>query len=74
MIQCKFYECAICKRLVDNGVKGEERFFGTRKDVRKHLHDIHHLKHIKNKEGVPKKDLGQSQITLNTIAKEIKFK
>lgn len=69
---CKYYECAICKRMVDNKVKGVERFQGSRKDVRTHLHDEHGLKHVKNDRALNKKDLGQSQITLNTIAVEIK--
>jgi hypothetical protein len=72
MIRIKIYECAICKRLVDNHVKGEVGFKGTRKDVRKHLHDVHKLKHVKNTKGVNKKDFGQSSITKNTIAVEFK--
>ena len=40
----KIYECAICKRLVDNMVRGNERFISTRKDVRKHLVEIHNVK------------------------------
>lgn len=38
----KVFECAICKEFFFNKVKGETRFFGTRKDVRKHLREIHH--------------------------------
>jgi hypothetical protein len=68
----KYYECAICKKMFYNKVRGEERFQGTRNEVRKHLHDVHHLKHIKNNGGTNKKELGQSRITLNTIAVEIK--
>jgi hypothetical protein len=68
----KYYECKICKHLNDRGVKGIERYKGTRKEVRKHLHDEHHLKHIKNIRGMTKKDFGQSDITKNTLSFEIK--
>ncbi|MCK9430521.1 MAG: hypothetical protein M0R17_11015 [Candidatus Omnitrophica bacterium] len=71
-MRVNYYECKICKGLVDRGVKGIKRFRGTRKDVIKHLHDEHHLKHIKNSQGKPKKDFGQSSITLNTLVVEIK--
>ena len=59
----KEYECAICKKLAARGIKGEERFKGTRKEVRKHLREVHHVK------GVNKSD--QSKITENLIAREI---
>ena len=72
MNEVKYYECAICKSMFDNKVKGIQRFQGSRKDVITHLHDEHNLKHIKNTAGTTKKDFGTSQITLNTIAKEIK--
>jgi hypothetical protein len=43
MAGIKIFECAICKQLYFNNVKGEVRFYGTRKDVREHLKKIHHI-------------------------------
>lgn len=68
----KSYECAICKGLVARGIKNEERFMSTRKEVRKHLREVHHLKGKKNEQALRKEDLGQSDITKNMIATEIK--
>jgi hypothetical protein len=50
-IKIKVFECAICKQMFFNNVKGETRFIGTRKDVRYHLRKIHH---VNRQAGVPK--------------------
>ena len=63
----KIFECAICKQLFENGVKGEKRVFGTRKEIREHLVKIHNLKGRKNKNNLSKKDFGQSEISKNTL-------
>jgi hypothetical protein len=67
-MKIKIYECKICRKLYDSSIKGIERFYGTRKDVRHHLVVEHHLKHVKNTQGVSKKNFGQSEITENTLA------
>lgn len=72
MNKIKIYECAICLRLSDKGVKGENRFRGTRKSVRKHLVELHHIKGRKNKQGVNTKEFGRSKITENIISEELK--
>ena len=63
----KIYECAICKGFVKKGLQGEELFKGTRKDVRKHLVEVHHIKGQNNFIGLKKEEL-ESKITKNTIA------
>ena len=51
MTKIKIFECAICKKLFFNNIKGEVRFIGNRQDVREHLSKIHHInKHA----GTPK--------------------
>lgn len=69
MIEIKIYECAICNRLVENKVKGEKKFFGTRKDVRKHLQEVHHMKgHTwKNKSSREDPKKYHSRITKETL-------
>jgi hypothetical protein len=68
----KIYECEICKRLTKNKVKGHSRVKGTRKDIRKHLREIHGVKGKKNKMGATKKEFGISALTLKTLSEEIK--
>lgn len=63
----KIFECKICKGFYQNGVKGEERFLGTRQEIREHLVKVHNMKGRKNKNNLKKKDFGQSQISQNTI-------
>lgn len=63
----KLFECAICKRLTENNVKGEERVIGDRKTIREHLRKIHHIKGRKNFWGVNKKEFGKSDISKNCI-------
>lgn len=70
MSEIKIYECLLCRQLVNNKVKGQERFRGTRKEVRKHLVEVHNMKGRKNKSGLNKKEFGNSMITKNTIAEE----
>jgi len=48
-------------------MKGQERFTGTRKQVRKHLVVVHKIKGSKNTGRLNKKDFGQSNISKNTI-------
>lgn len=43
MAGIKIFECAICKQLYENNVKGEERFIGGRKEVREHLRKVHQV-------------------------------
>jgi hypothetical protein len=43
MIKIKIFECLLCKNLFFNNVKGEKRYYGTRKDVREHLAKYHHI-------------------------------
>lgn len=66
-LEKKIYECAICKKLARKGLKGEKRFIGTRKAVRKHLVEVHRLRGRKNLGGLSKKEFGQSNITKNCI-------
>lgn len=63
------YECEICNKLSKRmGNKNNfKRFIGIRKDVRKHLVEIHGVKGRKNTMGLSKKELGKSPITENTI-------
>lgn len=66
----KLFECAICKKLFFNNVKGEKRFIGNRKDVRLHLRKEHQIKPLKNPFGIrgrTKKEVGQSEISRNCI-------
>lgn len=65
-MQVKIFECARCKEL-SKKMTGEKRFIGTRKQVRKHLVDIHRIKGIKNYGRLNKKEFGQSNISKNTI-------
>lgn len=71
MNKIKTYSCAICENLARK-VKGEKRFAGTRKEVRKHLSEVHHIKGVKNFMNLKKSEFGQSEITKNTIAREFK--
>lgn len=43
MTGIKIFECALCLRETQTGVKKSKRFYGTRKDVRHHLREIHHI-------------------------------
>jgi hypothetical protein len=43
MVGIKIFECAICKKLYFNNIKGEERYIGDRKAVREHLRKVHHI-------------------------------
>jgi hypothetical protein len=63
----KIFECKICKQIYENNVKGINRFFGNRKEVRFHLTKEHHIKGRKNKSNLKKKDFGDSEITQNCI-------
>lgn len=67
MAGIKLFECAICKQLFKNNVKGENRFIGNRKDVRLHLRKEHGIKGRKNTLAVKKSEFGQSDITAKTI-------
>jgi len=66
----KEYECAICKDLTDNQVKGQKRFIGTRKAVREHLVNEHHLSKRRNPQGIKKSELGPSEVSKCTLRKE----
>lgn len=68
----KIYECAICKRFVQRKIKGQERFRGTRKDVRKHLVEDHRIRGRKNPGGMSTGDFGKSNITAETLSREFK--
>ncbi len=68
----KIYECKICKGFVERKLKGEKGFRGIRKDVRKHLVNIHNIKGQKNIQGLNKKDFGKSMITNNMLSEEFK--
>ena len=68
----KIYECKICKGFVERGLKGEKRITGIRKDVRKHLVEVHNIKGQKNTQGLTKKDMGKSSITNNMLSEEFK--
>ena len=73
-MEIKTYECSICERLTKKGLKGEKRFTGTRKNVRKHLREIHHIKGIKNYRGEhhgERKGQFRSNISKETLAYEI---
>jgi len=72
MTEIKIYECLICKQLAERGVKGQTRFRGTRKDIRKHLVEEHNLKGRKNKHGLNGKEFGESRITHSTISEEFR--
>ena len=63
----KIYECAICKKLSKNMKSKITRFKGTRKQVRKHLVEEHHIKGRKNPGRLNKKEFGPSNISQNTI-------
>lgn len=66
----KIYECKICKRLAKN-IKKEKRFRGTRKMVRKHLVEIHHIKGGSG-HGYKIEGHDQSEITKNMLSEEWK--
>ena len=63
----KIFECAICKNLYERGVKKEERVFGSRKEIREHLVDVHNKKGRKNRANLKDKDFGKSEITESCI-------
>ena len=65
-MEVKIFECARCKEL-SKKMKGQERFTGTRKQVRKHLVSVHRVMGRKNSGRLNKKDFGQSNISKNTI-------
>ncbi len=67
----KIYECKICKRFVQKGIKGYERVRGTREKVRKHIVEVHHIRGRKNVLGELKREFGPSNITENIIAEEM---
>ncbi len=69
-MKIKTYECKICKDLNDRGIKGQERFGGSRQDVRKHLVQVHRIRGRKNTQGLQKKDFGKSNITKNTLVED----
>jgi hypothetical protein len=50
MVGIKVFECALCKQEVQTGVKNSRRTYGTRKEIRQHLREIHH---INRKAGTP---------------------
>lgn len=64
----KIFECEICKGFFQNKIKGEKRFRGNRRDVRKHLVEDHKIKGMKNIFGMKTKDFGQSPITKEMIS------
>jgi hypothetical protein len=43
MVGIKVFECALCKSEVERGLKGSKRFYGCRKEVRRHLIEEHHV-------------------------------
>ena len=65
-MEIKIHECSICRRLFNAGIKGEERFMGTRKQVRNHLTEVHRIKGRKNRQNLNKKDFGPSNISVET--------
>jgi hypothetical protein len=69
MEQIKIFECSICRRLIDNNFTGIEKFTGTRKDVRKHIVEEHHIKGRHNTEGKKIVEFGPSFITSETISR-----
>lgn len=64
----KIYECSICKKLTGK-IKGEERFTGTREEVRKHLREVHN---IKGGRGSKKGNKDKSMITAETLSEDFK--
>ncbi len=67
----KKYECAICKNLAKSLSKKRERFFGTRKDVRKHLREKHNIKGARGRNSGGHKNFGvDSDLTKNTIVND----
>ncbi len=68
----KKYECGICKSLSESRFsKKRERFFGTRKDVRKHLKDKHKIKGARGRNsGNHKSFKVDSDLTKNTIVND----
>ncbi len=61
----KIYECGICKK------RGGERFRGIRKEVRKHLREVHHVSGTTSLKGADKKETERSLVTANTISEEV---
>jgi hypothetical protein len=69
--EIKIYECALCKKFAHDNIRGFERVTGTRKEIRKHLANEHHIKGRKNKQGVTKKEFGPSEISVQTLSKKL---
>ena len=69
-MEIKIFECKICKGFVQNRIRGEKRFEGTRWDVRKHLTEVHHIKGRRNQFGFKLKEFGKSHITNQMTSRE----
>lgn len=68
----KIYECLIYRRFEEEGIKGEKRIIGNRRDIRKHLIEEHHINRRNGRSNHKDRKNGISVVTENTLRREWK--